>query len=107
MFAEQKYGVKIVDQYRIHELYPFSHVVVSFPCSTNIFSNIFKRNLIIYDYQGLTKSNYARNKEFRIPKSRIVYTTNKLEIELNKIIKLPMSKYSSKEKVLVKELINF
>ena len=73
---------------------------------TNIFSNIFKRNLIIYDYQGLTNLIMLEIKS-QNPKSRIVYTTNKLEIELNKIIKLPYVKIFIKEKVLEKELINF
>jgi len=53
-FAEDKYGVRISRKYKIHELYPYCTVSVSFPCSTNLLAAEFGKPLLVYDYFGLT-----------------------------------------------------
>lgn len=53
-FAERKYGVKICTRFKIHDLYPYCIVSVSFPCSTNLLAEEFGKPLVIYDYFGLT-----------------------------------------------------
>ncbi|MEW5704564.1 MAG: hypothetical protein AB1781_08285 [Pseudomonadota bacterium] len=53
-FAEDKYGVTICTEYRIHALYPYCTVSVSFPCSTNLLCDVFGKPLVIYDHFGLT-----------------------------------------------------
>lgn len=89
VFAEKKFNVRIEKKLKIHDLYPYAHVVISFPCSTNIFSIIFKSNLIIYDYQGMTKSNNFRKNEFKIPDSKIAYSPDTILYYLKKKISLP------------------
>ena len=56
-FAEDKYGVFICRDYKIHELYPFCAFSISFPCSTNLLASMFKKPLVIYDFFGLTNTN--------------------------------------------------
>lgn len=96
IFVQKKYDVKIVSNYRIHDLYPFAHIIVSFPCSTNIFSNVFKRNLIIYDYLGLTKPESQRREEFRISNSKIVYDSNQLKNQIKYFLKTPKNDFKEK-----------
>lgn len=54
-FAEKQYGVKICTTRRIHHLYPYCAISVSFPCSTNLLAEIFRKPLVIYDYFDLTQ----------------------------------------------------
>jgi hypothetical protein len=56
-FVEQKYGVFICRDVKIHELYPFCGLSISFPCSTNLLASIFKKSLVIYDFFRLTDAD--------------------------------------------------
>jgi hypothetical protein len=56
-FAKEKYGVFICRDFKIHELYPFCAISISFPCSTNLLASMFKKPLVIYDFFGLTDTN--------------------------------------------------
>ncbi|SBT09399.1 hypothetical protein PROAA_320056 [Candidatus Propionivibrio aalborgensis] len=49
-FAEEQYGVVICTDFRIHDLYPYCSISISFPCSTNLLALTFKKPLIIYDH---------------------------------------------------------
>lgn len=53
-FAEHKYGVRICTKYKIHKIYPYCKVSVSFPCSTNLLAVEFNKPLVIFDYFNLT-----------------------------------------------------
>ena len=78
-FAEKKYGTKISLDYKIHDLYPFCKYVVSFPCSTNIFAKFFNKTIVIYDFFNLTKPSSGREKEFKLPNSKIAYNFKELK----------------------------
>jgi hypothetical protein len=56
-FVEEKYGVFICRDVKIHELYPFCGLSISFPCSTNLLASIFRKTLVIYDFFHLTDSD--------------------------------------------------
>lgn len=60
-FAEAQYGVVISTAYRIHDLYPYCAISVSFPCSTNLLALTFGKPLVIYDHFGIL----ARDEESR------------------------------------------
>ena len=49
-FAEEKYGVFICKDFKIHDLYPFCTLSISFPCSTNLLATTFDKPLVIYDF---------------------------------------------------------
>lgn len=53
-FVEEKFGVRISTCYKIHELYPYCTINVSFPCSTNLLAAEFGKSLVIYDHFHLT-----------------------------------------------------
>lgn len=60
-FAEVEYGVVISTNFRIHNLYPYCSVSVSFPCSTNLLALTFNKPLVIYDNFGiLTRDEASR-----------------------------------------------
>jgi len=52
-FVEEQYGVVISTAFRIHDLYPYCTVSVSFPCSTNLLALTFKKPLVIVDHFGI------------------------------------------------------
>ncbi|WP_310449002.1 hypothetical protein [Sulfuritalea sp.] len=52
-FVEAQYGVVICTAYRIHDLYPYCAISVSFPCSTNLLALTFEKPLVIYDHFGI------------------------------------------------------
>jgi hypothetical protein len=56
-FAEEEYGAFICRNFKIHDLYPLCLLSISFPCSTNLLAEVFKKPLIIYDFFGLTSAN--------------------------------------------------
>lgn len=53
-FAETEYGARICRELKIHEIYPYCGISVSFPCSTNLLAEPFGRPLVIYDIDRLT-----------------------------------------------------
>ncbi|GAB1413118.1 MAG: hypothetical protein AMXMBFR31_01460 [Candidatus Desulfobacillus denitrificans] len=60
-FAEAQYGVTISTDFRIHDLYPYCAISVSFPCSTNLLALTFEKPLVIYDHFGiLTRDEESR-----------------------------------------------
>ena len=71
-FIEEKYGFVIARNLTIHELYPYSEYVISFPCSTNWLSQTFNKPLIIYDTFGMSRAGADRAALFRLPWARIV-----------------------------------
>jgi hypothetical protein len=66
-FVEQKYGFNVARDYRIMDLYPHAGLVVSFPCSTNLLSLIFKKPLFVYDFEGLAAEDSPRRDLFKLP----------------------------------------
>jgi len=78
LFAEREYGVKICLQYKIHDLYPHCYLSVSYPCSTNFMASIFSKDIIIYDFFGLTCENAPNREYHKLPNALIVYTPEKL-----------------------------
>lgn len=61
LFAEEQYDVAISTDYRIHDLYPYCAISVSFPCSTNLLALTFGKPLVIYDHFGiLTRDEESR-----------------------------------------------
>lgn len=56
-FAQAKFGVFICKNFKIHDLYPWCAFSVSFPCSTNLLAAIFKKQLVIFDFFGLTDAD--------------------------------------------------
>lgn len=52
-FAESEFGARICRDMRIHEIYAYCGISVSFPCSTNLLAEPFGRPLVIYDMDGL------------------------------------------------------
>ena len=72
-FVREKYGFIVSECYKITSLYPCCTLVVSFPCSTNTFSSIFKKPLIIYDWYGLTRKDYSASDLFRFDGAMYVY----------------------------------
>jgi hypothetical protein len=78
MFVEKTQGFRISLKHKIHELYPYCHLSVSFLCSTNLMAPMFKKHLIIYDFFGMTTEDSERAREFRIPGASYAYSPEEL-----------------------------
>ncbi len=91
LFAEEKFGVKIARNQNIHSLYPNCSVVLSFPCSTNLFAEIFDKPLVIYDFLQLTSEDSDTADEFRLPGALIGYSTDEIQAHLRSAIALKRS----------------
>lgn len=84
-FIEGKYGFMIARGLTIHELYPYSEYVVSFPCSTNWLSQTFNKPLIIYDTFGMSRAGADRSALFRLPWAKIVGDIAEIATEIREI----------------------
>ncbi|WP_085906800.1 hypothetical protein [Kiloniella majae] len=84
----KEYGFNISSDYKIHDLYPFCSLVLSFACSTNIFAEMFGKPLVIYDFFDLTTKNSPRAAEFRLPNAKFCYNFQDIKIELSKIAQI-------------------
>lgn len=82
-FATDKYAVKISTEYKIHDLYPYCALSVSFACSTNILAEIFHKRVIIYDFFNMTQPDSPRAIEFRLPFAEFCYSTEELKEKLS------------------------
>jgi len=71
-FAEQRYGVVLARSHKIYDLYPYCRLAVSYPCSTNVVSELFRKDLVLYDFSGLAAVGSAHASEFRLPWARVV-----------------------------------
>jgi hypothetical protein len=67
LFVEKRPGYRVSRDHRIVDIYPHCARVVSFPCSTNQFSLVFRKPLLIYDFFGMTKVREGEENHFRIP----------------------------------------
>jgi hypothetical protein len=63
-------GVTIAER-RIHELYPYCAVSVSFPCSTNLLAETFDKPLVIYDHFGLIGRDADSDALNRLPGAEV------------------------------------
>lgn len=77
-FAEEKYGVFICRDYKIHDLYPFCAISISFPCSTNLLASIFGKPLVIFDFFGLTDADDLSRLIHALPGAEIAVTGEEL-----------------------------
>lgn len=87
--AESKYGFKLAERYRIAELYPYCGVSVSFPCSTNTLAAPFERPLVIYDWYGMTRDDYPRADDFRLPGALLAYDVEELVRQISAVVPRP------------------
>lgn len=85
-FVEEQYGFKISERYKIGQLYPYADFVVSFACSTNAYSAIFNRKLIIYDFFGMTKDDYPAHHFYRWPNASYAYTGEQVAQRLSEYL---------------------
>lgn len=90
--VEQEYGFRVSEEYKIGQLYPYCNLSVSFPCSTNAFSLIFGRRLIIYDFFGLTKDEYPTHDLYRIQGALYAYDVEQLSRYIREFMDRPEHK---------------
>ncbi len=83
LFAEKEYGVKICLEYKIHELYPHCYLSVSYPCSTNLMADVFNKDLIIYDFFGLTRKGAPNREYHKLPKASFAYSPKEVRERLD------------------------
>jgi hypothetical protein len=77
-FAVEKYGVFICTDYKIHDLYPFCGISISFPCSTNLLAPVFGKPLIIFDFHGLTTADADSRFVHALPGAALAYSGTEL-----------------------------
>jgi len=77
-FVDEEYGYVIARTRKIAELYPYCDAVISFPCSTNVLNEVFKKPLVIYDVMGFTREDARRADLFRFPGAMYAYGPNDL-----------------------------
>lgn len=77
-FVGEEYGYVIARKRKIVELYPYCDAIISFPCSTNVLNEVFKKSLIIYDVMGFTREDARRADLFRFPGALYVYNRDDL-----------------------------
>jgi hypothetical protein len=73
-FAVEKYGIFICKDYKIHDLYPFCGISISFPCSTNLLAEIFDKPLIIFDFHGMTTADEDSTFVHALPGATLAYS---------------------------------
>lgn len=86
-FVVEEYGYTIARTRKIAELYPYCDAVISFPCSTNVLVEVFKKPLIIYDVMGFTRENARRADLFRFPGAMYAYDRDDLARCLKRLAK--------------------
>jgi len=72
-FAAEKYGAFICKDYKIHDLYPFCGISISFPCSTNLLAETFRKPLIIFDFHGQTTADEDSRFVHALPGATLTY----------------------------------
>lgn len=77
-FAVEQYGVFICKDYKIHDLYPFCGVSISFPCSTNLLAPVFDKPLIIFDFHGMTTADEDSAFVHALPGAKLAYSEAEL-----------------------------
>jgi hypothetical protein len=77
-FVPKEYGYVIAMRRKIAEIYPYCDMVVSFPCSTNTLSQVFKKPLIIYDVLGMTREGARPGDPYRFPGALYAYSPDDL-----------------------------
>jgi hypothetical protein len=85
-FAVEKYGVFICKDYKIHDLYPFCGISISFPCSTNLLAELFSKPLIIYDFFGSTTADEDSAFVHALPNAKIAYTGQELSATISSVL---------------------
>jgi hypothetical protein len=88
-FLQEEYGYRISSEYRIGQIYPFARLVVSFPCSTNAFAQVFGRPLVVYDFFGLTRDSYPTHDLYRIAGALYAHDARELHRCLTEALALP------------------
>jgi hypothetical protein len=59
-FLERDHGFVLRPTIGIHKLYPRAALVLTFPCSTNQYAEIFGKRLVLYDWFGAMRSKERR-----------------------------------------------
>jgi hypothetical protein len=77
-FAETEFGAKICRDMRIHEIYAYCGISVSFPCSTNLLAEPFARPLVIYDLDGLISRDEESREMNWLPNAGIATKASEL-----------------------------
>jgi hypothetical protein len=77
-FAIEQYGVIISKDYKIHDLYPVCEISISFPCSTNLLAEVFRKPLIIFDFVGLTRADEDSAFVHALPGAKLTYSGEEL-----------------------------
>jgi hypothetical protein len=88
-FVQDEYGFVLSERHKIGDLYPYCGVSVSFPCSTNVFAELFRTPLVIYDWVGLTKEDYPRSDLFRLPGATYAYDADELVDRIAEVARRP------------------
>lgn len=85
-FVVEKYGAFICKDYKIHDLYPFCGVSISFPCSTNLLAELFQKPLIIYDHLGLTTADEDSKFVHALPGAKVAFDGPKLSEAISDVL---------------------
>jgi len=77
-FLQDKFGVRISRDFKIHELYPYCRFCVTFPCSTNRLSALFGRKIIVYDFFGIVASGSQFRPMYLLPNAEFANDADSL-----------------------------
>ena len=88
-FIEDDDQFTISTNYKINEIYPLSHIVLSYPSSTNYYSEIFKKPTVIYDWFGLTLKNSKSSRWFITENTVAGHTPS----EVQRLLRLCVDQY--------------
>jgi hypothetical protein len=92
-FVGEEYGYVIARTRKIAELYPYCDAVISFPCSTNVLNEVFKKPLVIYDVMGITREDARRADLFRFSGAMYAYDP----VELARLVEALASHRTERE----------
>ncbi len=90
-FAEREFGVRLSLTRKIYDLYPYCKMSVSFPCSTNVVAELFRKPLIIYDFFRLAAPESERVAEFRLPGAVVAYDVETVGQSIQDVLSKPAS----------------